>query len=277
MALPGGYCLDYEYNEAGQLTRLTAPGEQVWQWTYDDHGSMVSLTDPQGRSQQFSYSDQGDLLKRIMPGGATWRWRHDALHQVQEAVAPDGGVTQTELDFLGRLLSVQDPLGYTTQFRHSQNHAGPQGSIEEISRPDGVRELMRQNSEKLPESFNDGEGKTTRYEYSAFDLLTTVIRPDGERLACRYDKLTRLKEIINAGGESYHLTYDQAGQLIAETDFTGRALYPYLLPGWHPPEPPLQRDGPGDGRNRDAGEQRPHAEPYHLPLRYAVPSGGSEK
>ena len=45
-------------------------------------------------------------------------------------------MTQTELDFLGRLLSVQDPLGFTTRFRNSQSHAGPQGSIEEISRPD---------------------------------------------------------------------------------------------------------------------------------------------
>lgn len=185
---------------------------------------MVSLTDPQERQQQFSYSEQGDLLARIMPGGTTWHWSHEALHQVRETTAPDGGVTQTEQDILGRLLSVKDPLGFTTQFRHSQNHAGPLGSVEEISRPDGVRELMRQNSEKLPESFTDGEGKTTRYEYGAFDLLTAVIRPDGERLECRYDKLTRLTEIINAEGESYLLAYDKAGQLIAETDFTGRTL-----------------------------------------------------
>lgn len=224
VALPGGYGLRYDYNAAGQLTRLTAPGEQVWQWAYDDHGSMVCLTDPQGRLRQFSYSAQGDLLQQIMPGGATWRWRHDALHQVCETLAPDGGVTQTGHDFLGRLLSVRDPLGFTTQFRHSQTHAGPQGSVEEITRPDGVRELMRQNSEKLPASVTDGEGHTTRYEYGAFDLLTAVIRPDGERLACRYDKLTRLTEIINAEGERYRLTYDKAGQLIAETDFTGRTL-----------------------------------------------------
>ena len=224
VALPGGYSLNYEYNATGQLTRLTAPGEQIWQWAYDDHGSMVCLTDPQGRVQQFSYSDQGDLLQRILPGGATWRWSHDALHQVRETIAPNGGITHTEQDFLGRLLSVQDPLGFTTQFRHSKHHAGPQGSVEEISRPDGVRELIRHNSEKLPEHFTDGEGKTTSYEYGAFDLLMAMTRPDGERLACRYDKLTRLTEIINAEGERYRLTYDKAGQLIAETDFTGRTL-----------------------------------------------------
>ncbi len=97
-----------------------------------------------------------------MPGGATWRWSHDVLHQVREAVAPDGGVTQTEQDILGRLLSVKDPLGFTTQFRHSKNHAGPLGSVEEISRPDGVRELMRQNGEKLPESV------TSRWSYIDF-------------------------------------------------------------------------------------------------------------
>ena len=224
VALPGGYSLYYDYNEHGQLTRLSAPGNQTWQWAYDDHGSMACLTDPQGRQQHFSYSEQGDLLRQIMPGGATWQLNYDALHQIRESTAPNGGVTQTEQDLLGRLLSVKDPLGFTTQFRHSKNHAGPQGSVEEINRPDGVRELMRQNSEKLPESVTDGEGKTTRYEYGAFDLLTAVVRPDGERLECRYDKLTRLTEITNAEGEHYRLTYDKAGQLIAETDFTGRTL-----------------------------------------------------
>nr|WP_318365426.1 RHS repeat-associated core domain-containing protein [Enterobacter sp.] len=211
---------------------MTAPGNQVWQWDYDGHGSVVSLTDPQGRRQQFSYSEQGDLLKRVLPGGAAWQWDYDALHQIRETVAPDGGVTRTEQDFLGRLLSVKDPLGFTTRFRHSQTHAGPQGSVEEINRPDGVRELMSHTSEKLPESFTDGAGKTTRYEYGAFDLLTAVIRPDGERLACRYDKLTRLTAIINAEGEHYRLEYDRAGQLVAETDFTGRTLcYQYDAAG----------------------------------------------
>ncbi|EBS7635149.1 DUF4150 domain-containing protein [Salmonella enterica] len=232
VALPGGYGLFYEYNDTGQLTCLTTTDNQAWQWIYDKQGSVVSLIDPQGRKQQFSYSEQGDLLARILPGGATWRWSHDALHQVLETVAPDGGITQTEQDMLGRLLSVKDPLGFTTQFRHSKAHAGPQGSVEEINRPDGVRELMQQNSEKLPESFTDGEGKTTRYEYGAFDLLMALVRPDGERLTCRYDKLTRLTEITNAEGEHYRLEYDKAGQLIAETDFTGRTLtYTYDAAG----------------------------------------------
>ena len=95
-----------------------------------------------------------------------------------------------------------------------------------------ARELMRQNSEKLAESFTDGEGKTTHYEYGAFDLLTALVRPDGERLTCRYDKLTRLTEITNAAGERYCLKYDKAGQLVAETDFTGRTLtYTYDAAG----------------------------------------------
>jgi len=224
VAMPGAQSLSYDYSERGQLTRLAAPDGQIWLWNYDDRGSLVSLTDPQGRSQQFSYSEQGDLLRQVIPGGATWEWRYDALHQVRKHVAPDGGITQTERDMLGRLLSVKDPLGYTTQFRHSKAHAGSWGSVEDIHRPDGVRELRSWNSEKRPECITDGEGKTTGYEYGAFDLLTAIVRPDGERLACRYDKLTRLTEIINAEGESYRLAYDKAGQLIAETDFTGRTL-----------------------------------------------------
>lgn len=225
LALPGGETWLYDWNEAGQLTAYRNTNGQRWTLEYDDNGSLIRQTDAQGRHQQFSYSEHGSLLAHVLPDGTAWRWQYNARHQVQEIIAPDEGATQTESDFFGRLLSIKDPLAHTTRYRHSPQHAGPQGSLEEIQRPDGVQERMQQDGEKRPASFTDGEGKTTRYEYGAFDLLTALIRPDGARLECRYDRLTRLTEIINPAGEHYHLAYDKAGQLISETDFTGRTLY----------------------------------------------------
>lgn len=78
----------------------------------------------------------------------------------------------------------------------------------------------------------DGEGKTTRYEYGSFDLLTAVVRPDGQRYRFAYDGLLRLKQVTNAGGKTWQYDYDAAGQLIRETDFSGRTLcYEYDAAG----------------------------------------------
>lgn len=232
LSLPDGLTFHYRWNNEGQLTEWLSTAGQRWTLDYDEQGSLSALIDNQGRRQQFSYSEHGDLVSQMLPDGTTWHWHYNARHQLAEIITPDNETTRTERDFFGRLLSVQDPLAQTTRFHHSPHHASPAGSTVEIIRPDGVRELMCQDSEKRPESITDGEGKTTRYEYGAFDLLTAIIRPDGERLECRYDKLTRLTGIISAAGESYQLAYDAAGQLISETDFTGRTLrYEYDAAG----------------------------------------------
>ncbi|MDZ3934533.1 hypothetical protein UXB74_23405 [Escherichia marmotae] len=55
-----------------------------------------------------------------------------------------------------------------------------------------------------------------------------LVRPDGERLTCRYDKLTRLTEITNAEGECHRPHADLPLRC-------RRTLYSHQLPGWHSP------------------------------------------
>ncbi|MBO1548979.1 hypothetical protein GBM03_03490 [Yersinia pseudotuberculosis] len=76
--------------------------------------------------------------------------------------------------------------------------------------PDGVEQAIAYDSEKRIAALIDGAGKTTRYEYGGFDLLTGLTRPDGQRLT--FDYYTRY-------------TRDRAGQVITETDFTGRYFF----------------------------------------------------
>ncbi|MBD2798547.1 hypothetical protein ID856_18960, partial [Xenorhabdus sp. 18] len=57
-----------------------------------------------------------------------------------------------------------------------------------------------------------------------FDLLNQVTRQDGTTLRFGYDRLTRLRTVTASTGEIYHYERDAAGQIIRETDFTGRTL-----------------------------------------------------
>ncbi|WP_387555608.1 hypothetical protein, partial [Photorhabdus sp. RM126S] len=81
------------------------------------------------------------------------------------------------------------------------SHASPAGSVSEICLPDGVRQTIDYDSERRVSAVTDGEGRTTRYAYDAFDLLSRLTRPDGSALTFGYDRLTRLKTVTNATGD----------------------------------------------------------------------------
>ncbi|WP_228011631.1 hypothetical protein, partial [Xenorhabdus griffiniae] len=111
-----------------------------------------------------------------------------------------------------------------THYHYSDAHASLNGSLTEITLPDGVTQQLAYDSERRVVVATDGEGHTTRYTYGAFDLLTQVTRPDGTTLHFGYDRLTRLQSVTASTGETYRYERDAAGQIIRETDFTGRTL-----------------------------------------------------
>ncbi|WP_053014237.1 glycohydrolase toxin TNT-related protein [Xenorhabdus griffiniae] len=119
---------------------------------------------------------------------------------------------------------MTNALKQQTRYRYSDDHAGLNGVLTEITLPDGVTQQLAYDSERRVVAATDGEGRTTRYQYGAFDLLTQVTRPDGTMLHFGYDRLTRLNSVTASTGETYRYERDAAGQIIRETDFTGRTL-----------------------------------------------------
>jgi len=235
-----GDTVRYDYNDAGQVVKVTQSDGQCWQFAWNDQGRLVSRTDPQGQVTVRDYNAQGQCLSEHQPDGAAWHYGYNARHQLTTLTAPDKAVTRLEQDLFGRVLRVTDPLGHLTRYTHSEAHAGVEGSLTQVSLPDGVTQRPGYDGEKRRASFTDGEGKTTRYLYGAFDLLLGLTRPDGKTLGFVYDSLTRLTQVTCAGGETYRLERDAAGQVVRETDFTGRSVrYGYDAAGrrtgaWHP-------------------------------------------
>ncbi|MBD2812898.1 RHS repeat protein, partial [Xenorhabdus sp. Vera] len=73
----------------------------------------------------------------------------------------------------------------------------------EITLADGVIQKLEYDSEHRVAAVTDGEGRTTRYTYGAFDLLNQVTRPDSTTLHFGYDRLTRLRTVTASTGETY--------------------------------------------------------------------------
>ncbi|PST78199.1 hypothetical protein B7R70_17440, partial [Yersinia pseudotuberculosis] len=216
---------EYEYNPSGVVTAFTSSAGDSWQYQYDRQGLLRQVTYPSGQTMSFRYGKKGEVLRKIIAEDQVWRYHYDHHGCLSTIIDPKGNSTAVTLDVLGRLFSHQNALGELTRYTHSDAHASPAGSVTKMVMPDGVEQAIAYDSEKRIAGLTDGAGKTTRYEYGGFDLLTGLIRPDGQRLTFGYDTLTRLNQVTNASGDTYRYTRDRAGQVISETDFTGRTVH----------------------------------------------------
>ncbi|EPZ0169271.1 RHS repeat-associated core domain-containing protein [Providencia stuartii] len=221
---PDQRSIEYQYNRRGQLTEIVSPYNEIWRLDYNAQGNLTTITNPQGQIQTYEYSQHGELLKAISPDGAQWQYEYNAAHQLIKSTNPYQNSTEYQFDELGRLQAYTNALKHTTRYRYSQEHDGVNGSVSDVLLPDGTHQHIEYDSERRVVAVTDGEGRTTRYRYGPFDLLMVMVRPDGSEIHFEYDALTRLKKVISALGETYTYERDAAGQIIRETDFTGRVL-----------------------------------------------------
>ncbi|MBI6549573.1 RHS repeat protein, partial [Xenorhabdus sp. VLS] len=222
--LPTGDTFAYGYDEHGQLIESVLPTGERWQFHYDEQGNLTGLTNPLGHQEEYQYGLHGELRQRLLPDGRQWHYAYDEKQRLAAVMTPDGNTTGLQLDVLGRLRQFTDALKQQTHYRYSDDHASLNGSLTEVELPDGVTQQLKYDSERRVVAATDGEGRTTRYTYGAFDLLNQVTRPDGTTLHFGYDRLTRLNSVTASTGEIYRYERDAAGQIIRETDFTGRTL-----------------------------------------------------
>ncbi|WP_338804620.1 RHS repeat-associated core domain-containing protein [Xenorhabdus griffiniae] len=222
--LSTGEIFAYGYDEHGQLIESVLPTGERWHYHYDEQGNLTELINPLGHKEEYQYGTQGELRQHLLPDGRQWHYTYDKQQRLAAVITPDGQTTGLQLDELGRLRQITDALKQHTHYHYSDAHASLNGSLTDIELPDGTTQQLEYDTERRVVAATDGEGRTTRYQYGAFDLLTQVTRPDGTTLHFGYDRLTRLQSVTASTGETYRYERDAAGQIIRETDFTGRTL-----------------------------------------------------
>ncbi|MDC9621326.1 DUF6531 domain-containing protein [Xenorhabdus sp. XENO-7] len=224
IVLPTGDAFYYDYDEHGQLIEATQPTGDTWHFHHDEQGNLAAVTNPQGHKEEYQYGTHGELRQHLLPDGRQWHYAYDEHQRLAAIMTPDGQTTGLELDELGRLRRITNALKQESRYRYSNVHASLNGSVTEVELTDGVTQHLEYDSERRVIAVTDGEGRTTRYSYGAFDLLTHVTRPDGTTLHFGYDRLTRFCSVTASTGETYRYERDAAGQIIREIDFTGRTI-----------------------------------------------------
>jgi RHS repeat-associated protein len=213
---PLGNEFNYRFNEDHLVIETIAPNGDAWLRTYDVRNRMIASQDPLGGQWKVSYSDDGTEQSIIDPKGATKQYRYSdgTLTQVSDWV---GNWRTLQYDDLGRLVKSVDPLGHSYVYAYNLL-----GNPTRIIMPDGSSVSMVYDVAGNPIEYIDAEGNAARFRFGPCRRL--LEQQDRKGGIVRYGWGTEpelLVGVTNQVGETFTLTWDDAGRLIGKKSFDG--------------------------------------------------------
>lgn len=195
-----GNVTSFEYDNIGQLIKITLPSGAVTNYSYSGSRLLTSMSDGQGNSVNYTYDVMGNVTKIDVKNPA------DTLYATQQQV----------FDGLNRLTSQIDGLNNITVFGYDA--VGNQVSVKTplLKETKQVYDALN----RLSETTDAKAGKTT-YGYDAANNLTSVKAPNNAQTTYSYDGFGNLLSQTSLDTGTTSFTYDIAGNQLSKTDAKG--------------------------------------------------------
>ncbi len=207
----GRRLLHYEYDAAGNVTKLTDPWGKDTAYTYDALGRISGITDGAGTMlAQYQYDGAGRVNRLRQGNGVETRYGYgdDGTLSELTAVMPDGKVLLNlsyAYDGNGNCIRKgKDRYAYDSRNRLTE--ASYDGRWERYTYDHAGNRLSKETA-----------AGCERYTYNALNQLTSLTKPDGAQTLYAYDSRGNLLE--ERGGRNRSYAYDALGRLIeADTE-----------------------------------------------------------
>ncbi len=192
-----GALTDFDYDNAGNITRITLPNGAYLNYGYDNAQRITALSDNLNNRIEYTLDAIGNRTQEDIkdPNGTLKHTRsrvYNNLNQLMQDVGASGQTTDYGYDGNGNRISVTDA---------NQNAT--------TSAFDALNRLVKTT---------DANNKDTEYTYGTRDNLTSV--KDARNLTTQYtyDNLDNLAQLNSPDTGITSYTYDEAGNRITQTD-----------------------------------------------------------
>ena len=224
MTAPTGLVTTLTYSPRGWLTSRTV-GTELTQFDYDNVGQLTKLTRPDASFVSFEYDPAHRLTALVQQDGSRLTYTLDAAgNRIREDITgPAGGTVyythSRSFDALGRLWQDIGAYNQTVTYEYDA-----QGNMKQI---DGARtdvaDLTRHSYDpldRLTQTLNADSGieQTT---VNALDQTTRVVDPANQATQHTVNALGDVIQTVSADTGTTVRTFDEAGNLKTETDARG--------------------------------------------------------
>ena len=119
---PGNIVTSFDYDNYGRRTSITDPSAGKKSETYDDDGNISSSTDANGKVTTMTYDKYGNIKSKIRPEFSTeYKYNNDGL--ITSAQSTNGTSSFYEYDLLNRPLTEKENVLDSIWFQKSYNYA----------------------------------------------------------------------------------------------------------------------------------------------------------
>ena len=266
----GGQTTVFDYDNVGQLDRVTLPDGSYLDYDYDDARRLISIRDDGNNQAAYELDTFGNRVTETTfdPNATIVRQLdrvYDALNRLSKRIDGEGQTTAYQYDVNGNLHTtidprdpLPDPSNQNPQIFTRNLYDALNRVRESVDAAGGVTSFHYGVNDNV-ESVEDPAGLVTAYTYNGFGELTRLVSPDsgvstytydeaGNRktqmdaraitVAYHYDELNRLEMIDYPNDTDVILTYDEygggqngIGRLTTMTDESGQTQYSYDLRG----------------------------------------------
>ncbi|MEU1385927.1 MULTISPECIES: DNA/RNA non-specific endonuclease [unclassified Nonomuraea] len=228
--LPGDRTTSYEVNAAGEVTTVTDPMNDITAYTYDIAGRAAKYSNLTGNATLGEYDLAGRLtsVKRLDKNGTIARtvgFSYDSAGNVIQYTSGEGHVTRRSYDATNMLTKLIEPIStdesITTSFGYDAN-----GAPTRVTDGRGNATWTTYNSLGLIETLTEPAttahpglaDRTWTHAYDATGNETALIKPGGVRLDRQFDALDQVTKVTGSGAgivsEDKTYTYDLSGRPI---------------------------------------------------------------
>jgi len=197
----GGEVTSYDYDGAGQLTKVTLPDGSYLSYSYDAAHRLTGMSDNLGNSIAYTLDAMGNRTQEQVfdPASALAQKRsrvYNSLNRLFRELGAQNQATEYAYDDQGNVVSVKDPLNYVTANQY-----------------DALNRLKQVTDPNLG---------VTQYGYNGLDALTQVTDPRSLVTGYTVDGLGNLTQQASPDTGTTINTYDAAGDLVTQTDAKGQ-------------------------------------------------------
>ena len=213
-SLAGGFCYTYENRADGKLLRKSSSGKEIIACTYNNDGSLKTLTDESGKTVNYGYDFRGKLSEISDESGERIvSYSHYPDGKLKEILHGNGVKTCYEYDTDGNisrlvtLFATNEPLfDYRYAYDLNGNRTVKEGCRLKLTGEDICNTVIRYRY--------DSKNRLLEEDYA------------GESVQYRYDLCgNRLEKESLEDSESYN--YNSKNQMTERTSHTGRTAYGY--------------------------------------------------
>jgi RHS repeat-associated protein/uncharacterized repeat protein (TIGR01451 family) len=216
----------YTYNDDGDLTRVTKPGNVQIDYGYDSGGRLDTITQPSGATHLTYSSQTGNLASATAPGNDQIAFAYDGSLPTRETFSGPvaGEVSRTYDDDL-RVASSSVNSANTVNYTYDADGllTGAGSLTLARSTQNGLLSSTSLSNATTALTYNSyGEPLTASASYNSSPIYSSTYTRDAG------GRISQKTETTSQGTHSYAYTYDQAGRLTDVTkDSTSTVSYDY--------------------------------------------------